>query len=84
MVSKVDTRFYKHPFRSGKSSSRSLQIVIPAPIVKKYHIDESTGFIIDHGEYGITLYYANLDYRNKPVGFGLENFSQTGDDHCQR
>ncbi len=51
------------PFKSGGCGSKSWQIVIPAPIVKKYHINESTYFIVDHNDNGIILSYANVEYK---------------------
>lgn len=55
------------PFRSGGPHSGSWQIVIPAPIVKKYNINESTCFIVDDNDHGITLSYANIEYKKIPV-----------------
>ena len=64
------------PFRSHGRNSRSWQIVIPAPIVKEHQINESTIFIVDHNDHGITLSYANVEYKNHPVSFALENSSR--------
>ena len=64
------------PFRTGGSSSKSWEFIIPSPIVKKYGINESTNFVVDHGDYGIILYYAKIESKKGSIDLGVKNFGQ--------
>jgi hypothetical protein len=52
-------KFLVQPYLVGSSKSKSLAIVIPSEIVKRYHIDDSTGFILKFDEAGLRLQYVD-------------------------
>lgn len=73
MPVKIITR----PHRTGGPSTRSWEFRIPSTIIKEYGINETTNFLIEYGEYGITFYYANIERKIGSTDLGLENFGQS-------
>ena len=57
----------KQPFLVGTKEYKSLAITLPADLVKKYHINQSTGFILKHDKAGIILRYIHESKNMIPV-----------------
>ncbi|WP_144732524.1 hypothetical protein [Candidatus Nitrosocosmicus arcticus] len=49
------------PFLLGSKDSKSLAIIIPSAITRKYHMDESSGLILRHSNSGIWLQYMDIE-----------------------
>jgi hypothetical protein len=73
-INNMGSKLIAQPFRGGGPSSKYWVLHIPSPIVKEYGINETTNFLVEYGDYGITLYYANIEPKMGNVGLGLENF----------
>lgn len=73
MTSKLVAR----PYRRGGPSSNYWEFHIPPPIVKEYGINETTNFLIEYGDYGITFYYAKIERKTGCMDLGLDNFGQS-------
>lgn len=65
------------PFRSRGSSSDSWELHIPSRIVRQYGINETTNFLIEYGDYGITLFYAKIERKIGSTDLGIDNFGQS-------
>lgn len=57
---------FVQPYLVGSKSSKSLAVVIPSSLVRRYKIDPSTGFVVKHNNSGIMLYYAGIDKKRMP------------------
>lgn len=60
------------PYLVGSEKSQSQAVVIPSEIVKKYHINRSTGFILKPDDLGIYLEYISIDKKTLPVDQSLD------------
>ncbi|CAN5625402.1 hypothetical protein BH23THE1_BH23THE1_27520 [soil metagenome] len=61
----IKDEYLVQPYPVGPKNSKSMAIIIPSPIVKKFSINPSTGFVMKYDNLGISLQY--LDKR--PNGF---------------
>lgn len=52
--------YLTQPFAIRSKNSKSMGMIIPSGIVKKYKIDESTGLILRYDERGIWLQCLNV------------------------
>ncbi len=57
---------FVQPYWVGSRISKSLAVVIPSSLVRRYNINPSTGFVIKHNNSGIMLYYAGMDKKRTP------------------
>ncbi len=64
------------PYRCGGPSSNYWELHIPSHIVKEYGINETTNFLVEYGDYGITLYYAKIERKTGCMDLGVKNFGQ--------
>jgi hypothetical protein len=73
----MSTKLITRPHRTGGPSSLYWEFYIPSTIVKEYGINETTNFLIEYGDYGITFYYANIERKMGCIDLGLDNFGQS-------
>lgn len=66
------------PFEVGSriSKSRSLAMIIPSTLAKKYHIDQSSGLILRYNDCGIWLQCIEAEKKNIPVDQSFEAQNQ--------
>ncbi len=60
------------PYLVGSKDSKSLAIIIPSAITKKYHLDQSSGLILRHNNSGIWLQCLDIDKKMIPVNLSFE------------
>lgn len=53
----IKDEYLVQPYPVGPKNFKSLAIIIPSPIVKKFSINSSTGFVMRYDESGIFLQY---------------------------
>ena len=73
----MGSKLIARPYRCGGPSSNYWEFHIPSHIVKEYGINETTNFLIEYGDYGITLYYANIERKIGSTDLGLDNLGQS-------
>lgn len=73
----MPTKLIARPYKTGGPTSNYWELHIPSSIVKEYGINEATNFLIEYGDYGITLYYANIERKIGSIDLGLDNFGQS-------
>jgi hypothetical protein len=62
--------FIRQPFEIGSKKSKSLGFTIPSPIVKKYNLSTSTGFLLSGDDSGINLQFVNATKKNSlPIDY---------------
>ena len=64
---------FVQPYLVGSKSSKSLAVVIPSSLVRKYKINPSTGFLIEHNNAGLMLQYVGIDKKRMPQDNSFES-----------
>lgn len=63
------------PYEVGAKNAKSLAVVIPSAIAKKYHINPSTGFVMKYDNSKIVLHFMDMNKKDIPVETSFEALS---------
>lgn len=64
--------YFVQPFQVGPKDYKSLAIIIPSPIAKKYNMDQSSGLILRYDNSGIWLKCIDVKKERIPVDQSFE------------
>ncbi|MGD9533436.1 MAG: hypothetical protein AB7V56_06675 [Candidatus Nitrosocosmicus sp.] len=59
-------RYLLQPYEVGAKNAKSLALVIPSAIVKRYQINTSTGFVLKYDESKIVLQFVKMNKKTIP------------------
>jgi hypothetical protein len=65
-------KYLIQPYEVGAKNSKSLALVIPSAIVKKYDINPSTGFILRYDNSKIVLQFMDMNRKTIPPETSFE------------